>query len=122
MEKIKEIKKIDLDFEKVKNILELHDFTIRNIEFILLDLKPYRKNIFLQIYGKGNKFNKEWVKYDYKQKYQWIKDVLMTKFSKEEFIDHILKAIAMFNNNKNIMEAIVIALNVNLEEGKIQNG
>lgn len=111
-------KKLDVDYETIKYILEVRETAIINCEYILLDIKPYRRSIFLQIYGKKNGFEKIWKKYTPEQKMEWISNVLLDKYPKEEFVEHILKAINMFSSREDIVNTFYLALEVDLKEVK----
>lgn len=109
--------KLEVDYEYIENILRVKDTAIINCEYILMDIKPYRRSIFLQIYGKKNEFQKTWKILDFKQKMNWIETVLLPKYEKDEFIEHLLKAISMFSRREDVLKSFYMALEVDLKEG-----
>jgi hypothetical protein len=118
MELIKNLfnkKKNNIDFDKIEIILREKESAIINCEYILMDIKPYRRNIFLQIYGKNNSFESEWKNFDYSFKLEWIKHKLLTRFTKDEFVEHIKKAILMFSSNEMVVKTFIMALEVDFE-------
>lgn len=110
--------KLKIDYNKIQEILLNKESARLNCIYMLMDFKPYRKSIFLQILGKGNKFNKVWQDLEYKDKMLWIQDNMFHKWSTEEFVEHILQAIVMFENNDIIVKSIILALEVDLMEIK----
>jgi hypothetical protein len=114
------MEKIKLNYEKIRKILEDKESARLNCTYILMDFKPYRKSIFLQILGKRNFFEKNWKNLNFKEKMLWIEQNMFTKWDKYEFTDHIIKAMVMFEKSEFIKKSFVMALEVNLKE-EIQN-
>jgi len=110
--------KYKIDYKYIQNILENKQSAIINCEYILMDIKPYRRNIFLQIYGKKNQFEKVWRNKSPEEKLEWIQTELMKKFDKDEFVEHILKAISMFSTSEKMVKTFYLALEVDFNEVK----
>lgn len=108
--------KLKIDYKYVRNILENNTQAIINCEYILMDIKPYRRSIFLQIYGKKNDKEKIWRNKQAHDKLLWIETVLLNKFEKEEFVEHILKAISMFRDKQKVVKSFLLALEYDLQE------
>jgi len=106
----------DLNLKEFEEILKQKESSRINCIYILMDIKPYRKSIFLQILGRGNKFDKVWKKMHFQEKISWIKEYILSKWSKEEIIEHILSAINMFKRSEAMTETFKMALEYDLKE------
>lgn len=103
------IKKIR-NYEEIQEKLERSEETRLHLVMLLMELKPYRRSIFTQILDSKHIINKQWGKMAYEDKMVWIKENMFTKWSKPEFVDHLITAIKTLSFNKRINQSFETVL------------
>lgn len=91
-----------------------------NITLILLETPFYRKIIFNEILEKESlkEANKEWKKASFDEKLLWVKNLMYIKFSEQDIITHLTKAVirlSLSKQYKEIFEGILLEIK---EDGK----
>ena len=98
------------DYEEIRAKLEVSEETRLHIVLLLMELKPYRRSIFTQVFDTKHIIHKEWVNMSYESKIIWIKQYMFTKWSKPEFIDHIITSIKTLSFNSRINQSFEMVL------------
>lgn len=109
---MKLIKKTKKD-EEIRYNLE-NELSRLNAISLLMEIKPYRRSILNQIYNSKHIYHKKWNKLSFEEKQIWIKENMFEKWTKDEFIDHIINAIKLLCINENYKFSFEIALGMEL--------
>ena len=90
------------NFDEIRKNIESNENMRVQMILLLMEIKPYRRSIFTQIHNSKHEIHKLWGKMEFEEKIEWIKLNMFTKWSKTEFVEHIITSIKTLRFNKTI--------------------